>query len=294
MTGNEHIEIEDLAMFALFLLGEEESESVQAHINTCAACREEYIRVSGDLALYAQAIEPAALPEGARDRFADRLNRSELQGAGQGTAVLTSGATPGSSGSAMPSGSAMKAVPGGRAASAKTSPVLFTLGWAGWAVAAAVAVVALGLHRERDALRYSLATQTQETAALESNVHALQQMFHGLSGPAAVKVSLTVPKAQATPAARATYDQSTGTLLLQAGNMAPLPAGKVYELWLIPADGKSPIPAGTFQPDAKGNANLLIAGMRNPVTAKAFGITVEHAGGSSTPTLPIVLAGAPG
>ena len=177
---------------------------------------------------------------------------------------------------------------------AKGSPLAFTLGWAGWAVAAAVAVVALGLHRERDALRYSLAAQTQETATLEKTALRFEQMFHGLSGPSAVKVSLTVPKLQASPSARATYVQGTGTLLLQAGNMAPLPSGKVYELWLIPANGKSPIPAGTFRPDAQGNANLLIAKIQEAVPAKAFGITVEHAGGSTTPTLPILLAGAPG
>ena len=282
MTGNEHIDVEDLARFALFLLGHEQSEAIRAHISQCAECREELARVGRDLALYAETTGPVALPDGARDRFLQELNQST------GTAKARDSLDP------AKQSSGMQVVHGGAAAAPKTSRMGFLLGVAGWAVAAAVAVVALGLHRERDALRYSLATQTQETAKLEKSALEFQKIFHALSGPAAVKVSLTEPKVQASPSARATYDQQSGTLLLQAGNMTPIPADKVYELWLIPANGKSPIPAGTFRPDAKGNANLLIANMRNAVPAKAFGITVENTGGSSTPTLPIVLAGAPG
>ena len=268
-------------MFALFLLGEHESETVRAHTRECAECREELTRVRSDLSLYALATDPVALPDGARDRFVEQLGR--LQTPGSGDTIASDGG--------------MKLVSTGHSGLStrtKGSPLAFTLGWAGWAVAAAAAVVALGLHRERDALRYSLAVQTQETATLRKSALRFEQMFHGLTGPSAVKVSLTVPRLQASPSARATYDQGTGTLLLQAGNMAPLPSDRVYELWLIPANGKSPIPAGTFRPDAKGNANLLIAKIQDAVSAKAFGITVEHAGGSSTPTLPILLAGAPG
>jgi hypothetical protein len=281
MTGNEHIDVEDLAMFALALLDAAESASIRAHLNTCADCRQELGRIRADLAAYALTTEPAPLPEGARERFVASLDDQ------------------GNTGSA--SGGGMRVVAGGRVQSPQAaegqscrSPVVFTLAWAGWAVAAAVGLVALGLDHERDALRSSLALQTQQTARLENSALQLQRMFQGLSGPGAVKVSLTIPKEQPNPSARATYDQRTGTLMLQAGNLTPLAPNKVYELWLIPANGKSPIPAGTFRPDAKGNANLLIAGMRDAVPAKAFGITVEHAGGSPTPTLPIVLAGAPG
>jgi anti-sigma-K factor RskA len=275
MIGNEHIEVEDLAMFALFLLDDHEARAVRAHLQECAECTGELARVRGDLTLYARLSGPADLPEGARDRFVQRLEQSQVP---SGQAASASGMH----------------VVAGESAVAKRSPLASTLGWAGWAVAAAVAVAALGLHRERDALRYSLAAQTQQTASLEKSARRFQQILQSLSGPSAVQVSLTAPKVQASPSARATYDQRTGVLLLQAGNMEPLPAGKVYELWLIPANGTSPIPAGTFQPDAKGNANLLTAKMRLAVAAKAFGITVEHAGGSLTPTLPILLAGAPG
>ena len=74
--------------------------------------------------------------------------------------------------------------------------------------------------------------------------------------------------------------------------MASLPADKTYELWVIPANGSAPIPAGTFTPDATGNASVVMPPMPEGIPAKAFGVTIEKAGGSSTPTAPILMAGA--
>ena len=76
--------------------------------------------------------------------------------------------------------------------------------------------------------------------------------------------------------------------------MEPLEPAKVYELWIIPAGGSAPIAAGTFHPDAGGNASILMPKLPQGVTAKAFGITVENEGGATTPTMPIIMAGAAG
>lgn len=78
---------------------------------------------------------------------------------------------------------------------------------------------------------------------------------------------------------------------MEASDLKPLPADKTYELWVIPASGAAPIPAGTFQPDAAGSASVVMPKIPWNVPAKAFGVTVEHWGGSSTPTAPILLAG---
>ncbi|MGA7857108.1 MAG: anti-sigma factor, partial [Terracidiphilus sp.] len=65
-------------------------------------------------------------------------------------------------------------------------------------------------------------------------------------------------------------------------------------LWVIPANGNAPIPAGLFRPDAAGNASVVLPPLPKGVPAKAFGVTVEKAEGSATPTAPIILAGAAG
>ena len=61
---------------------------------------------------------------------------------------------------------------------------------------------------------------------------------------------------------------------------------------MIPADGKAPIPAGLFRPDAAGNASVVLPPLPRGVPAKAFGVTIEKAEGSATPTAPIILVGA--
>ena len=54
----------------------EESASIRAHLQTCAQCRTELAQVCGDLALLGLAVEQQPLPEGARDRFLQRIASS--------------------------------------------------------------------------------------------------------------------------------------------------------------------------------------------------------------------------
>jgi anti-sigma-K factor RskA len=79
--------------------------------------------------------------------------------------------------------------------------------------------------------------------------------------------------------------------MLQAANLAPIPEGKTYELWVIPVSG-APIPAGLFRPDASGSASVVLPQLPKGIPAKAFGVTIENAAGSAAPTLPIVMSGA--
>ena len=81
-----------------------------------------------------------------------------------------------------------------------------------------------------------------------------------------------------------------GALIFVASEMHPVQANKTYELWLIPADGTAPIPAGLFRPDAGGSASVILPTLPVGVEAKAFGVTIEDAQGSTTPTLPIVMS----
>ena len=140
---------------------------------------------------------------------------------------------------------------------------------------------------QRNQLNAAL-TREQQAA---SQAAASQQVLAALADPNALHVTLTVPKQKKRPSGRGTYLASTGTLVFTGSDLGALPAGKVYELWLMPADGSSPIPAGTFSPDATGNATLISSHFQK-VSAKGFAITVENAGGSLKPTLPILLAGA--
>jgi anti-sigma-K factor RskA len=66
---------------------------------------------------------------------------------------------------------------------------------------------------------------------------------------------------------------------------APVPpAGRAYQLWLL--SGTTPTSAAVLEPGRSG-ATRLVEGVRGK---DAFGVTVEPAGGSRTPTLPTVAA----
>lgn len=263
MTGSAHIPEETLALYALAALSAEESAAVRLHLSECEICRTELAKAHGDLALVALSVEQHPLPEGARLRFLDRI--------------------------AAPQKSAAPVIPIARpiAVPAKRAAV-----WPAWLAAAAMLLLAVGLGIEVRSLSRQLdATSRQlELEAMESR-HA-QEVLDLLTAPTAQHVLLTAAKTASAPSARAVYLAARGALVLEASNLQPLPAGKTYELWVIPASGAAPIPAGIFEPDAAGSASVVMPRLPQGVPAKAFGVTIENAGGSAAPTLPIVLAGA--
>ena len=60
------------------------------------------------------------------------------------------------------------------------------------------------------------------------------------------------------------------------------PAGKTYELWVI--EGKTPRPAGLFG----GGEKQVITLTRPAPGGSTVAVTLERAGGATTPTLPIL------
>jgi anti-sigma-K factor RskA len=135
----------------------------------------------------------------------------------------------------------------------------------------------------------SQAQQAQDALSTLTAASAMQVALHETptSKPA---VAIKGAPPVIAPEALAAYLADKGALVFVATHMAPAPAGKTYELWLLPASGPGPIPAGTFKPDAQGGASVVMPKLPKGVQAKGFGVTIENDGGSSTPTLPIVMS----
>jgi anti-sigma-K factor RskA len=87
-----------------------------------------------------------------------------------------------------------------------------------------------------------------------------------------------------TPAAKVFLSRTEGVLLI-AANLAPLEAGKTYEMWVVPKTG-GPRPAGLFKPAADGSAIHLRPGPVDLTDAAAIALSVEPDGGSPAPTTP--------
>ena len=272
MTDNRHISAEELALHAMQALSNEESAAVRLHLSECAECREQLAEITGDLALVAITVEQHTVPEGARQRFVDRIRAAE-------------------SGPEQPAMAPVIPI------ALEKKPVR-QAAWIAWVAVAALLILAAALGvktfflnqrlETEDALLRRAERQIQAHNAENLRAHAL---LDALTAPTAQHVLLTTGKTPPTPSARAVYLASRGALLLQASNMQPLPPNKTYELWVIPTSG-APIPAGLFRPDASGSGSVILPAIPQGVTAKAFGITIENAGGASTPTAPILLSGA--
>ncbi len=287
-TGPRHPNPDDLVLYAMQLLPSQETATITQHLPQCTECRAELARIHGDLAAFAATVDLHSPAESSRQRLMQQVAREKK---------IVPIAQP------QPQPQAVPAPPiaaFGRSASVlniedhqpKRSGSSIILAAAGWAIAACLAV-AVGLqYKDRADIRNTLAAQTGEIQRLNTDAASAHQLMDALTDPKAIRVTLTTkPLPKAAPIGGVTYNPEKGTLVFLASNLNPLQTYKTYELWVIPADGTAPIPAGTFHPDDQGNASIVMPDLPKGVSAKAFGVTIEEEGGAQTPTLPIIMAG---
>ncbi len=292
MNGTRHIEQDDLALFAMQLLSADEAAAIVQHLESCGDCRRELAAVQGDLAIYAHTVDLHSPPALARERLMKQVGREKKVVPATRTPVTEFPAHPASQGSFLGADLGNSRYLDDEDDQPKQRSVGRLLPWTGWAVATGLAVAVGLLYQERINLRTTVASQSGQLAHLTADAAAARALMDTMNDPTALHVTLQKPQTAPVPQGRATYVADKGSLLFTASNMEPLLPYKVYELWLIPADGRDPIPAGTFHPDARGNANVIMPTLPKGVEAKAFGITVEDEGGATTPTMPIIMAGA--
>ncbi|TML13483.1 MAG: anti-sigma factor [Actinobacteria bacterium] len=122
-------------------------------------------------------------------------------------------------------------------------------------------------------------------AALDSQAHVISVM----GAPRTVTAAL-VPREGVTGRARVLVDAASGEAAIVASGLDPAPPGQTYEVWAIRGQGP-PEPAGLFTVSAEHAVAARIASVKNPAGVTAFAVSIEPAGGSATPTGPIVLVG---
>ncbi len=247
---------EDLALYALDALSEEERAKLEQHLATCAACRLELEQLRTDTALLAMSAAGPRPPQRARQRLLEAVAREPR------TAPVVE-------------------------SSARSA----WWGWLGWAATAAVIVFSLSLWKENTSLHAMLASARSSEAESTRQLNELRRIAAPIIEPEAQRVTLVAVKTSPQPQGKAFYLRSRNSLVFLASNMPTLPPQKAYELWLIPTIG-NPIPAGVFKPDAHGSASVVNPPLPPGTEAKAFAITVENQAGSAKPTTPIIMMGA--
>jgi anti-sigma-K factor RskA len=322
MSEERRITSEDLALYAMQLLSKEETAAVATYLEQSAEARRELAEIQGDLAIYAHTVDLHSPPAQARERLMKQLAREKKAIPIDRPAAAEAGAPEGTGRAGSIAADAAERADGaanegkrnGRGLGSgdyltedeqpKRGVAGKVLPWIGWAVAAGLAVAAGDLYHGREALRGELATQAsqidhvktdaaEEVAKAVADTAAARKVLETMTDSSAMQVTLTTYKAATgRPMGRVTYVASKGALIFTVSNLGSLEPGKAYELWLIPsAEGQNAIPAGTFLPDVHGNASVIMPPLPTGVEAKAFGVTMENEGGSTTPTLPIILIG---
>lgn len=244
---------EDLVQYALGELTAPVSGEVRDHLDTCPACRGELEDIHTGMAVLAMSTAASAPPARSRARL-------------------------------------LKAV----AAEPHSQAVVMRRPW--WNLmpafaAVLLAIISMLLWRENSSLRNRNEALRNEVQSQEQSAAKAEAVLQTLTAPDAAHFTLVAANAKPQPQGRATYLRDRSSLVFVASNLAPVNSGKTYELWLLPQNGSAPIPAGTFKPDARGNASVLLPSLPSEVAAKGFAVTIENDGGSTTPTMPIVMAG---
>jgi hypothetical protein len=78
-------------------------------------------------------------------------------------------------------------------------------------------------------------------------------------------------------------------LVMIAANLPMPPVGRTYELWLLRTNNPEPVPAGVFDPDARGNALHIVRREIAMGNLKAVAVSDEPPGGLASPTGKIFL-----
>jgi anti-sigma-K factor RskA len=272
-----HDELRELAAsYVLDALSEEDRRNFEQHVDVCPECAAEVTSLRATVSELAYAAPPRQAPAYLRARV--------LQ--------------------------AIEAVPAGIPVASRADAVdRVRPGSNPWwlAIAATLAAILVGgyaltlrahinfLDQElREARAQSASAQLQlrdaqaQLAIAQREVQRVNLTTTILASPDVIRVDLKGQGTAASAIGRAFWSRSRG-VLFTASSLPALPSSKVYQLWILPAVG-APLNAGLLSIDAEGRG-LMTGDPGTSEAPKGFAVTAEPAGGSATPTMPILLVG---
>ena len=258
--------VSELGAYALDAVSPDERAAIEEHLKTCEACRAELQAMSDTTAALGSTVPSHPMDQAHAAAMKQRL----LERARAEKRVVTP----------------IQSV---------TIPARTRrLPW--WLAAAASAAFAVAMYRaiqaghERDALRTELVAETMRSSALKDSLAQRERTLLAMAGADVKVVELVANNRR--PNARMFWAQSTNTWTMFAHNLPAPPQGRTYQLWLITRDGQR-ISAGTFAPDAAGNAAVSAQYPLASDALQMIAVTEEPAGGVPQPTGEVLIAGQP-
>jgi anti-sigma-K factor RskA len=257
-----HSNPEDFDLYALGALDGEERTTFESHLRTCVHCQQQLAEAQAVCALIGMSTEPVAPAPAVKANLMQRVKAEPRTTA---------------------------AVPAKPAARKRHWGLRFSLAFAAIAVILALTTAWLWKLNEHhlqqlDALQTQLdATQEQAT----QNAAAMHAVTAVVGAPDTITVTLQQQAGGPPGQAHVLYNARLG-VVVYSGELAPAPADKSYQLWLVPASGV-PVSAGLVAPNQESRA--AVVHLPEGLAAKAFAVTVEPKGGSPQPTGAKVLVG---
>jgi anti-sigma-K factor RskA len=288
---------EAAAAYALDALDPQEAQQFEAHLATCAACREELVRYQQVVVGLASTVTPEEPPPSLRARTLAR--------AFAGSQVPLS-----EPGAAVPRPHTWHVEkPDVRAADAASRSAAW--GWRLALAASLAIIVGLGAYASTQrgaaiSLRAQLADALGRLESLRAELvnarrdaDRLATTANVVNAPDLVAISLRGQAGAPAAAGRALVSRGRGLIFRAAGLPAPAP-GRVYQLWVIPPStpGVPAVPVGAGILTAEAGGGFVLDGGPLPagVAAVQLVAVTEEPGptGSPGPTTPILLLGQAG
>lgn len=258
-----HANPEDFDLYALGALDGEEKRAFEEHLRACSACRQELTAARVRTSLLGLSSAPVAPPPSVKSELMQRVH-AEASMHNQQT-------TP-----AQPP--------------RKRWGLRFSMTFAATTAILAFATFWLGKddRRQRQNIQ-QLQAQLDAAQVTASKDDATMRAYAGVvAAPDTVSVTLQQQAGGPPGQAHVLYNERMG-LAVYSGQISPPPAGKSYQLWLVPASG-APVNAGLVGANQQNGA--VVVHVEPGMSAKAFAVTTEPDGGSPQPTGPKVLVGA--
>ncbi|NJB81417.1 anti-sigma factor [Wenyingzhuangia aestuarii] len=166
----------------------------------------------------------------------------------------------------------------------------------GWAASIALTVGIISLYTNSNNLKENLTKQIANNELLDEQRARLQgdviaknidlttrdEVIAFLSSSETIKVNLAGQTVAPESYANVYWGPKTNEMYVDLKGLPPAPQGKVYQLWSLTLNPLTPTSLGTMDAYNKGDRYIKVS---NPNKSEAFGITLEPAGGSESPTL---------
>lgn len=162
--------------------------------------------------------------------------------------------------------------------------------YVGWAAAFILGSTLILSVLQNNKLKEQLASENSEKELLEAqidsastNLASAEKLIEIFRDKDIISIPLGGQAVSPTSYAKVYWDKKTESIYLDAKGLPEPPKGKVYQVWSLTLDPLTPTSLGTLD-SFTADTNKIFT-ITNANQSEAFGITLEPAGGSISPTL---------